>query len=638
MNKKFSTLVASLLLTSAFSVYSVDAKPMLATPTQVETRATLPAEVEEAVDYDGVIAAPNNTAGRILNGFTNNSLIAISNGTDANLLCGVSTGNNVTFAEYTTNPADFARFYWRLEGGRLLNNAGQVFTIGTNSDYFEVIPLRINGEVSPYFVLGQREAGATGVLKYVGSNLTLVNDITDAYKLCSVETAYSKHYTGDELNKELGNGFTLTITSKVDPSATIVNADVFAGLLEAGKNVASTDFFTLSNADGFIVFDTNEAVTSDGHSEKGKFKTVKTVGDGQYSLFKIGKADNGSNDICIEMTNTAVDKNYRLYIANAAGTYALTIAQSTDNASDWAATILGNDSHVDLREFLTGDFYTVDFVKAAVENNNNAYKKNGRLAIRENDKADYVEAASLYEKAPEAQWAVSGTVTAGVNEGKPYFNEEITLTNRENPSVSVTIEQLRRVDGIGLLVEKLGTSTTATAGIEEGDIIRINAVANHDKHDGYEVFSDNDLKNETYYLGQIRQAEGEDINVYWAENHAASHQIGATVEQAKATKWNLSLVKKDRAKDHESEIDSVLVISELQKWNPVKNRIDAKKDTLVILPYAFQNRSNSEFAEFNNGTNLKYYQCNVYDKDEAKVYKYGTDAIFALKRKADVNG
>ena len=33
MNKKFSTLVASLLLTSAFSVYSVDAKPMLATPT-----------------------------------------------------------------------------------------------------------------------------------------------------------------------------------------------------------------------------------------------------------------------------------------------------------------------------------------------------------------------------------------------------------------------------------------------------------------------------------------------------------------------------------------------------------------------------------------------------------------------------
>ena len=290
MNKKFSTLVASLLVSSTLGVYNVGAVPVLANQTQIETRA-VSADVEEAVDYPDVIAAPNKTAGRILNGFTNNSLIAVSNGNDANLLCGVSTGNNVTFAEYTANSADFARFYWRLEGGRLLNNAGQVFTIGTNSDYFEVIPLRINGEVSPYFVLGQREAGATGVLKYVGSNLTLVDDIASAYKLCSVETAYSEYYTGDELNEELGDGFTLTITSKVDPSAAIANADVFAGLLKAGENVAGSAFYTLSNANGFIVFDTNEAVTSDGHSEKGKFKTVKAAGNGQYNLFRIGKAD-----------------------------------------------------------------------------------------------------------------------------------------------------------------------------------------------------------------------------------------------------------------------------------------------------------------------------------------------------------
>ena len=62
MNKKFSTLVASLLLSSAFSVYAGNAKPMLATPTQVETRATS-ADVEEAVevgtailpDYSGAV-------------------------------------------------------------------------------------------------------------------------------------------------------------------------------------------------------------------------------------------------------------------------------------------------------------------------------------------------------------------------------------------------------------------------------------------------------------------------------------------------------------------------------------------------------------------------------------------------------
>ena len=43
----------------------------------------------------------------------------------------------------------------------------------------------------------------------------------------------------------------------------------------------------------------------------------------------------------------------------------------------------------------------------------------------------------MYEKAPEAQWAVSAK----------YESDKIvgfTLTNRENPSVSVTITELRK--------------------------------------------------------------------------------------------------------------------------------------------------------------------------------------------------
>ena len=76
MNKKFSTLVASLLLTSAFSVYSVDAKPMLATPTQVETRAAA-ADVEEAVEV-GTATLPKlhkHLNGIVLPNFTNNARI-----------------------------------------------------------------------------------------------------------------------------------------------------------------------------------------------------------------------------------------------------------------------------------------------------------------------------------------------------------------------------------------------------------------------------------------------------------------------------------------------------------------------------------------------------------------------------------
>ena len=662
MNKKFSTLVASLLLTSAFSVYSVDAKPMLATPTQVETRAAA-ADVEEAVEVTSVLPEiANNVTSKVFPGFTNNSRLIV-----ANYSSGSITRNDLfVYFDASTSVAQpvygaynvAPEYYWSLQNGELVDNAGHKFTANGVSSNFEVIPVisSVDADAPTYwFVLGTRDS-ATGKLQYVDfttgtpTRFGLTNQITSAALFCSVETEYNTNITYDVLNKKYGDGegFTVNISSKVDANAEIVGADIFNGKITA-VNTGSPNAYQLKVGNKYIVFDTNEdRLTSDPNTLKGRFKLADSpTGTGIISGFCVSTADNGSDEIIIKVDapslgGTPALNVHRLYISNTAGTYALGIADywSTApdmNVIDWAAVTIGDNKIVDLREFLTGDFYTVDFVSHPNGDNNDEYKKNGRLAIREADHADYVEAASLYEKAPEAQWAVSGTVTDGINEGKPYFNNEITLTNRENPAVSVTIKQLRRIDGVGLLVEELGSSTTTAAGIEVGDIIKINAVTEHAKHDGYEVFTDNELKNETYYLGQIRQAEGEDINVYWAENHDASHQIGATVDSLKATRWNLSLVKKE-VKDHTNEIDSVLVVSELQEWNSSKNRIDVKQDTLVILPYAFQNRSNSEFAEFNDGTNLDYYQCNVYGKDESKVYKYGEDAMFALKRKADIDG
>ena len=78
-----------------------------------------------------------------------------------------------------------------------------------------------------------------------------------------------------------------------------------------------------------------------------------------------------------------------------------------------------------------------------------------------------------------------------------------------------------------------------------------------------------------------------------------------------------------------------MVDSWLYKWNDEKSRIDSTKETLVILPFAFKNRSNNEYVQLNQETNLNYYIC---DKDDEKGYQYGVDAIFALKRKADING
>ena len=660
MNKKFSTLVASLLLTSAFSVYSVDAKPMLATPTQVETRATLPAEVEDAVEAPAGMTLPATVSGvnnRVLDGFTNNSLLVAVNKGASGLVMGMGSQDYFVMSTYDDTYADY--YYWTLQSdGRLVNNAGQTFSINADKDYFEVIPLLDNGKATQYFVLAQREDN--GDLQYVadlsGSSATgsfyLNSSLQNAIVFASVETEYTNAISGKDANDVLGDGFNLLISSLKDADATITNAEAFAGDLTAMKDKdnaagSSDNIFYIKNGNKFVVFDKDAETTTDGYSRIGKFVLVdwdKVASYGDDAKFQIKKADNGSE--AVKVLNGEWQKG-RLYIANVNNTYGLTEA-SIDNsdipAVNWAATSLGDNNLVDLREFLTGDFYTVDFVKSvdSPADANDDYKKGGRLAIRENGTtvyADYVDAASLYEKAPEAQWAVSASYNATTKQHYFDASEGITLTNRENPAVSVKITTLRRAkDGSGLVVVNGSSVNPATnAGLDENDVIRITAVANHDKHDGYEVFTDNDLKNETYYLGQIRQAEGEDINVYWAENHDASHQIGATVDSLKATRWNLSLVKKE-VTDHTNEIDSVLVVSELQEWNATKNRIDVKQDTLVILPYAFQNRSNSEFAEFNAGTNLEYYQCNVYGKDETKVYKYGVDAMFALKRKADIDG
>ena len=674
MNKKFSTLVASLLVSSTFGVYNVGAVPVLANQTQIETRA-VSADVEEAEEFTG--ALPNysgaaNYAGHVLkSGFTNNARIAYigeagATPTAEQYVFVNIAGNQFHISAGGYNYLNASDYYWTLNEGELVANNGAKFAPQRLDDYVEVVPVTKNGEATEFFAIARRNAdGSRSYVKWNSSSYFEWSEptVNTASLFISVETAFNTELNGAEVNEMLGDGFNLFVSSARDENATISKADVFSGKLTAvadnKTDLATTsdaDYY-LRNADGkFIVFEQDGDITSDLEAIKGDFKLVSAndagnpttaTSDKIYNQFVFISADNGSGLVEVRMGA----KMYRLYNARVNDTYALTLASYTNasiDAADWTVTSFNLGNLVDLREFLTGDFYTVDFVKSMDDpaDANDEYKKGGRLAIRENgttDYADYVDAESLYEKAPEAQWAVT---TPGVNDGKPYFNNVITLTNRENPGVTVTINTLRRAeDGSGFVVVGAVTPNAPTesgvqiAGLTTNDVVRINAVTNHKPNDGYAEFSDNDLRNETYHLGQIRQTADGDINVYWAENHAASHQIGATVEQANATKWNLSLVKKANAgADFVGQTDSILVVSELQNWVAANQRIETKKDTLVILPYAFQNRSNSEFAEFNNGTNLEYYQCNVYDKDEAKVYKYGVDAMFALKRKADVNG
>ena len=678
MNKKVLTLCVSALLTSAFSVYSVDAKPMLATSTQVETRA-VSEDVEETVELAAGQTLPvatltrvglgieeNNAAltTKVLSGFTDDSRIAyvglintpysVGAGQSASYLWGAVTNeSNTSIAGY--NSTYKAEFYWTLRNGSLMNDAGRRLSVEDLSDNYEIVPLKENGaaETSQFFVIARRNAA--GQIQYVKIDNTTVpstnilaftdpagsysENIDEAALFVSVETAYITPISATTLNAELGENFELSVSSKLEGVSSVVNADVFAGMLKAVNETLSGYYRIQNDADEYIVFDTNENVTSDGYSLKGQFKTTKNIVAGQCSYFQILEADNDSEDVLVNVLSEDGTTVYRLYIANAAGTYALTISNQNPVAENWAATTLGGGNYTNLRQFLTGQYVTVDFVEAAdPTDSDNDYKEGGRLAVLYNEiggttenHVDYVKASNLYENAPEAQWAVS----SAYENGEPYYNGTITLTNRENPAESITIP----VNGLRTVRDALNTyevvNDITNTNIKAGEQIKIQFVEEVDKHDGYAVFSDNDLRNETYYLGQLRQTADGDMNVYWTENHTASHQIGATVDSLQATKWNLSLVKKANAADHTTEVDSILVVSTLNRWNAEKSRVEASQDTLVILPYAFQNRSNNEFTMFNSSTNLNYYECNEETDPD---YTYGTDAMFALKRKADVNG
>ena len=676
MNKKFSTLVASLLLSSAFSVYAGNAKPMLATPTQVETRATS-ADVEEVVElaagqvlpvrsFDflnlGTFEGSAALSPKVLAGFVNDSRLAYVGRINAPYTSSAATsflfgaqGATSTTTVGSYNTAFEPNFYWSFVNGELINDNGEKLSVNQLVDNYEIVPVKENGaaDASQFFAIARRNSngeiqyvklGSSNILEFTTASGSYLDKIDEAALFVSVETAFLHPVAGDDLNLELGNGFELFISSKVKDDAEIVNADVFAGKLSvvevAGVTNDATKYYQIKNAAGkFIVFDSNEKITSDGYSKMGQFKLVDAVSAGQYSNFRISKADNGSEDIVVNvLSDESPAKVYRLYIANAAGTYALTISDQNPVAENWAATSLSGDNYTDLRQFLAGKYVTIDFVKAGdPTDSNNDYKKNGRLAVLYNtissstaNHADYVPVSSLYDKAPEAQWAVS----SAYKNGEPYYDGTITLTNRENPAVhfDIDVKGLRNVRNTVDTYEVV--SDLAGTNIWEGEQIKISFVEEHNQNDGYAVFDANDLRNKTWYLGQTRQTADGDINVYWTENHAGSHQIGATVEEEKASKWNLSVVKKELAK-HENETDSVLVVSTLNKWNSAKSRIDAVQDTLVILPYAFQNRSNAEFVKFNAATNLNYYECREYNLGDDKVYDKANDARFALKMKAN---
>ena len=648
MNKKVLTLCVSALLAGGM-LGTVNALP--ANPTQIETRAV----VANGLKWNGTLPTSLSSVGAtVLPGFTNNSRLfylantsggSIGNPTNADGFVYINGSNVLTSGGYSSI-TNVKEAYWTMSGNDLINNANHAFTAGAYSK-FDVVPVtNDNDDLGCFFVLQAKntDGSAAGYVTRSGSTWRVTPDATatslaSAAVFVSVETAYSATpENGADLNAELGNGFGLTISSAKEDVTSISGVDNFSGTLTAmqwdGTDLVKSTLtrYFLKNEDGKYLYwdeETNQDSDNPGSfalKSADDLKTAISGNDYLGYLFRIYASDNDSEAIKVTVDGTDVPTSYtdekRLYINNTLSTGRLTAldaASTTVNVQNWAVTTLGASNSVDLRSMLQGKFLKISFAGTG-KATGDAYKVGGTLAIRDN-KADFVPTNSLYENAPEAHWAATYDAAT----------RHLTLANRENPNTTLVISGMRSDDNTIYAVTSAGYTT-------DGDSIKIEFVnAPAISTDGYlDDYTETELRNTAFYLALDRQNADDDIPAYWAENHNASHQIGATVVKDNATKWNLAFKKKDNNNDKveafENQIDTVYVTSTLQTWNASTNVITDSKSRLAILPYTFQNRSNNEFVKLNDQTKLDYYIC---DKDNNETIDNGAAQKFIIKMKAD---
>ncbi|WP_289007503.1 DUF6383 domain-containing protein [uncultured Parabacteroides sp.] len=652
MNKKFSTLVASLLFASAFSAYAGTAASTLAVPTAIETRAVVGTDKALEWNDNNTNALPAEAGmaavkGGILPGFTQNARLLVIQNENKTTALKVADDKYVIVAANGavslggTTATSGAGAYWTMQSdGELRNNIDKTLTVAGFGN-FDVVPVKAKDKPGYFFVLRVKKSDGSfggyvkctdGTALTVSAGASATAELEEAALFVSVETEFAATATtGDKLNENLKKGFELSISSAKE--GVVVNgADVFAGKLTAMEYASdmgdgqpgfkeatggATTYF-LRNEDGkYIYWDKDANKDSD---KPGAFKlasaadALATTNTNNAYKFAIHAADNGS-----EAVQVLVNTDHRLYINNTNNEGRLTAFDKNDatvKAANWAVTSLGSSNEVDLTQFLTGQFVKVNYVTNGKENTTNTYKIGGILTVAADGASDdFVNAKNFVAEDPATQWAVT-TEDRGTT---------IKLTNRENPSVSVTLTKLRGTNKTGVY------EVAATAGkMVTDELITITPVTTVTMTDGYMVENANVLRNTAYYLAQSRQNADQDIPAYWAENHNASHQIGATVNKDFATKWNLAFQVKGGDKGWKNDIDSVLVVSTLHKWDATAKDVVETKSTLAILPYTFQNRENNEFVKNYGYDNLKYYIC---DKDNNNAADNSAAQKFALKKK-----
>ena len=495
---------------------------------------------------------------------------------------------------------------------------------------------RLDSNIKYSYTTNKAYANGFNLVDAVGSPA-----IFDGDEIVALYKSPVIYKTAAELNAILTNGFEMTIKKNKDDNSVISGVDAFSGKLTAIPNNNNTRFQIINEDEEYLVLNTkanwgtgNVGVNDRGH--KFEWVDVEKLAENAADYrswfeftYNAGAADEKIvNNVAVYAAATGGTAYGNLFIQTGTTGTETTNWLTTSNGiastgEAWPYIILQSDNIVKINEvnerFLT---FTYADTKVNAGKAGEVYKYGGILVAKSlngQNVADYVDATTVYEKAPEAQWAVTD-----------YKDGKFTLSNRESQETitGVVLRWEDKANGICTMSTESYTNIT-------NDLVKMTVVEDPTMFDGFAKYNETELRNTKFYLGQHHGVAG-NSTAYFVENHGNSHQIGVTAEEDAASKWNLRFATREMeiAGEEKTVVDTVWVET---KFYTLKadgtQETDAKKinkSKLAILPYTFQNASNREYVRFNEGTNLDYYYCDEDSKD------YPQLAVrFALKMKAD---
>ena len=477
-----------------------------------------------------------------------------------------------------------------------------------------------------------------------GFNLTGEPFTSAAGQIVALYQSPTIHKTVGELNSILTNGFEMTIKKNADDTSVISGVEEFSGKLKAIAASKDDTHFQIAKVNNrgeveqyLVLTETTWNTGNVGAHERGrKFDWVdaEDLETDAVSYFEFDYYAGAADEKKVEKVSVYdADDNFigSLFIQDGTNKSSwLTTSEDLVNEDDetWPYIILQSDNIVKINEvnerFLT---FTYADTKTNAGKNSEVYKYGGILiAEGSENQANYVDATTVYEKAPEAQWAVTDyDASTGLFE----------LSNRESKE-KITNVRLRWEDkdkGICTM------SATDNNNISD-DLVKMTVVTDPTMYDGFAKYNETELRNTKFYLGQYHGVVG-NSTAYFVENHGNSHKIGMTAEEDAAGKWNLRFATREVKVDGKTQavVDTVFVETAFYtlKADGTKETDEKKinKSKLAILPYTFQNASNREYVEWAGDygqANVNYYFCNEGNKEHPE-----NASRFALKLKDAAN-